>query len=377
MDFPLRILHVVVNMNRGGAETLIMNWYRNIDRSKIQFDFLTCKAGSFDSEIEKMGGKVHRIPYITDAGHFRYIRALKDFFLAHPEYRAIHSHMDKMSGFVLREAQKAGVPIRISHSHNTSSEGGFAAKGYKWYAGNYICQNASHFFACSSHASEWLYGNRVNQTVILKNGIDADLFNYSATIEGQMRKEFGLEKKHYVIGHVGRFCRQKNHSFLIDVFSEIHKINPNAFLVLAGEGPLKVDVVQKVKRLGLSEKVKFLGNRGDIHKVLQSFDVMLFPSFHEGLPVSLIEAQAAGVPCIISEAVSKEVDMGAELIKFANINGSPRLWAYLALLSDKSKEAGTAHLQDKGYEIGQSAGWLQSFYLKTLGKSGGMGEKTG
>ncbi len=128
MNSPIRILHAVVNMNRGGAETLIMNIYRNIDRTKVQFDFLTCKEGTFDKEIEKLGGKVHRIPYLTDVGHFQFVKMMERFFSDHPEYQTVHSHLDKMSGLVLRAAHKAQIKTRICHSHNTSSEGGFLAE---------------------------------------------------------------------------------------------------------------------------------------------------------------------------------------------------------------------------------------------------------
>lgn len=363
-------------MNRGGAETLIMNLYRNIDRSKVQFDFLTCKEGMFDAEIQDMGGQVHRIPYISDIGHFQYIKALKNFFLTHPGYGAVHAHMDKMSGFVLCAAKEAGIPVRISHSHNTSSEGGVAAKSYKWYAGHYILSSASHFFACSGKAAEWLYGNRANEATLLKNGIDCKRFKYSPEIRSKVRNELNFDRGSFVIGHIGRFCQQKNHSFLIDVFSEIIKLNPNAFLILVGEGPLRPDVEKKVKHLQLQDKVQFLGVRSDVDRLLQSFDVMVFPSLHEGLPVTLIEAQGAGLPCLISDAITDEVDMGAGLIKYQNVKRSPQTWANQALLLDKGTKDSTSYVQNKGYDIRKSAGWLENFYLQALGASeGGDGLK--
>ncbi len=178
MGSPLRVLHVVVNMNRGGAETLIMNLYRNIDRTKVQFDFLTCKEGVFDSEIHEMGGKIHRIPYVTEVGHSGYVKELDLFFKEHPDYEIVHSHLDKMSGLVLRAAKKAEIPVRIAHSHNTQSEGGIGAKGYKWLVGRYINWNATHMFACSEVAAKWLFGSQAHKASILKNGIECDKFQF-------------------------------------------------------------------------------------------------------------------------------------------------------------------------------------------------------
>lgn len=245
MGTPLRVLHVVVNMNRGGAETLIMNLYRNIDRSKVQFDFLTCKEGVFDKEIVKLGGEVHRIPYVTDVGHRGYIKALNTFFNSHPQYKIIHSHMDKMSGFVLRSAKKARVPVRIAHSHSTSSEGGAIAKIYKWYAGAFITSCATHFLACSVAAAQWLFANRESATKILKNGIECDEFTFNPDIRAQVRKELNLHGDVFVIGHVGRFAHPKNHTFLIDIFAQLIEYRPNSILLLVGDGPLRLEMKKK------------------------------------------------------------------------------------------------------------------------------------
>ncbi|WP_368657377.1 glycosyltransferase family 1 protein [Metabacillus halosaccharovorans] len=324
MGSPIRVLHVVVNMNRGGAETLIMNLYRNIDRSKIQFDFLTCKKGVFDQEILNLGGKIHRIPYITDGGHFHYIKSLKQFFKANHHYKIVHSHMDKMSGFVLKAAKKAGIPVRIAHSHNTQSEGGFAAKIYKDYAGYFISKAATHYMACSKSAAKWLF--KEQKAILIKNGILAEAFLYSEEVRRQTRNILNYNKEHFVIGHIGRFNEQKNHSFLIDIFYELSKVNPNARLLLVGDGTLRTRIESKVKELKLLEKVKFLGVRNDIPNLLQAFDVFLFPSLHEGLPVTLIEAQCSGLPCIISDQITEEVDLGLGLVNFNNIKGSPNSW---------------------------------------------------
>lgn len=367
MDNPVRVLHAAVNMNRGGAETLVMSLYRNIDRSKVQFDFLTCKEGVFDAEILELGGKVHRIPYITEAGHFGYLKALDSFFAAHREYKILHSHMDKMSGFVLRAAKRAGIPVRIAHSHNTSSEGGVAAKLYKWYASQFIKSSATNLMACSDRAAQWLFGDDSQRCRIVKNGIELNKFTFSKAIRKEVRDSLGINEKALVIGHVGRFFRQKNHTFLIDIFREYVRFNSNTVLLLIGNGEMYSDIKQKVSTLDLAEKVKFLGVRSDVDLLLQAFDVFVFPSLHEGLPVTLVEAQGAGVPCIISDTITPEVDMGINLIEYVPLRDK-RLW--IEKLKAKSMRSATNKsiraLREKGYDIRRNSKWLEDFYLNVL-----------
>ncbi|MFD1040603.1 glycosyltransferase family 1 protein [Virgibacillus byunsanensis] len=365
MGSPLRILHVVVNMNRGGAETLIMNLYRNMDRSKVQFDFLTCKEGVFDAEILKMGGKLYRIPYVTEAGHFGFNRALTQFLKMHTEYKIIHSHMDKMSGFVLRAARKASVPVRIAHSHNTESEGGIASKTYKWYAGNYITSHATHFYACSNAAAEWLYKNKSNKAFILKNGIETDKFQFSERTRNSIRSELKLEEDTFVLGNVGRFAQQKNHLFLLDIFADLTKKLPNAYLLLAGDGILRRKIEEKIKALKLDEKVKLLGVREDMNAVLHAMDLVVFPSLHEGLPVTLIEAQGAGLPCLISDTITKEVDMGAGLVEHLPLTDTA-LWVerIIRIQNDiQPRNIANQALSKKGYDIRNTAEKTQTTYL--------------
>jgi glycosyltransferase involved in cell wall biosynthesis len=362
---PIRVLHVVVNMNRGGAETLLMNLYRNIDRTKIQFDFLTCKEGIFDGEISDLGGKVYRIPYVTEVGHFQYGKILEEFFKSQLEYKIVHSHLDKMSGLVLKAAKKAGIPVRISHSHNTSSEGNMAAKLYKGYIGQMINSNATFYYACSQVAGEWLFKGRAKSASILKNGIDIDHFKYSPQTRREIRKELHLSENDIVFGHVGRFAHQKNHEFLIDVFAEFCKGENDSILLLVGDGPLREEIEKKTFDLKINNKVKFLGVRSDIPRILQALDLFMFPSLHEGLPVSLIEAQGAGLPCFISDQVSKEVDMGLNLVQFLPLNNKSlwieRIKKRLSILD--SRELNLEPLKQKGYNIKDSASQLEKFYL--------------
>ncbi|MEH6957397.1 glycosyltransferase family 1 protein [Neobacillus drentensis] len=366
MDKPIRVLHVVVNMNRGGAETLIMNIFRNIDRSKVQFDFLTCKEGAFDSEIQDLGGTIHRIPYIDEVGHFGYIKSLNQFFSNHHDYTIVHSHLNRMSGFVVRAAKKVGIQYCISHSHNTGGEGGILAKGYKWYSGLYIPSNSDYTFACSEAAAKWLFGSKANQAKLLNNGIEPEMFSYSAEVRMLKRKELGLTEDQLVIGHVGRFTKQKNHKFLIEIFAEFVKRRPDSILLLCGDGVLRKDIEKRVSELSLQENVKFLGVRSDINQLLQAFDLFLFPSLHEGLPLTLIEAQAAGIPCLISDMITNEVDLGLGLMEFLQLTNKDIWVNELVKFKVNKIERQTSKLKmlrDSGYDIKNTAKWLQDFYI--------------
>lgn len=350
-------------MNRGGAETLLMNLYRNIDRSKIQFDFLTCKEGVFDEEIKVMGGIVHRIPYVTDKGHFGYIKALTQFFEKYSNYQIVHSHMDKMSGFVLQAAKKNKIPVRIAHSHNTNSEGSLPARLYKWYAGKHIIPNATHLLACSQSAADWLFGNK-RDVKIVQNGIETEKFIFSLQVRQQIRNDLNLDDK-FVIGHVGRFNYQKNHLFLLDLFKEVLYRIPNAELVLVGDGDLKEEIETKIMTLNIQDHVQLLGVRSDIDRLLQGFDLFVFPSLHEGLPVTLIEAQGAGLPSVVSDVISREVDMEVKLVHYCSLDDQSSWIRRIELLSHEANYTrvnAAQSLINKGYDIKSTAVWSQGFY---------------
>lgn len=371
MSKPIRVLHVVVNMNRGGAETLIMNLYRNIDRTKVQFDFLTCREGVFDTEINELGGIVHRIPYINDVGHFGYIKSLNQFFLENNDYEIVHSHLNKMSGVVIRAAKKNGIRYCISHSHNTGGEGSFLAKAYKWYSSLYIPSNSDYTFACSQAAGNWLFGGKSREAVLLNNGIEPEYFQYSSEVRKMKRRELEIGDQ-LVIGHVGRFTKQKNHKFLIEIFAELLKRRPDAILLLCGDGVLRKEMEDIVDEMNICSNVQFLGVRSDIHQLLQAFDLFIFPSLHEGLPVTLIEAQAAGLTCLISDNITNEVDMGLGLMQFLSLSDSNEWVEELGKFTvDKAKRNATKLRQfiDRGYDIRNTAEWLQDFYLTTRGET--------
>ncbi|MBD2872047.1 glycosyltransferase family 1 protein [Paenibacillus arenilitoris] len=364
MGGPIKILHAAVNMNRGGAETLIMNLYRHIDRTKLQFDFLTCKPGVFDEEIERLGGRIHRIPHITDVGHRGYVRALRRFFAEHGDYPIVHAHMDRMSGLVLRAARGANIPVRIAHSHNTRSEGGLLARLYKRYAGAHIRYSATHRIACSDAAARWLFGGRAASARIMRNGIACERFAYSPEVRSALRSELGVREGTLAIGHVGRFVHQKNHAQLVELFGEVRRRRPDSVLLLAGDGPLRPAIEQRARELGLADNVRLLGVRSDIDRLMQAFDVFVFPSLHEGLPVTLVEAQGAGLPCVISDAVTPEVDMGIGLVRFFPLRELTRgVEHVLEAAEQRGRIIPPAALARKGYDIKQAAREAAAFYL--------------
>ncbi|MBC8080478.1 MAG: glycosyltransferase family 1 protein, partial [Gorillibacterium sp.] len=373
----LRVLHIVVNMNRGGAETLLMNLYRNTDRRIVQFDFLTCKEGVFDDEIRELGGRIHRIPYVSEAGHSGYVKALQAFYATHPEYKVVHSHLDKMSGLPLSVAHKFEIPVRIAHSHNTQSEGGTLARLYKWIVGTRITPHATHMLACSQAAAKWLFTSKSEQAVILPNGIDVEQFTYRADIRREVRSELGLPEGTFVIGHVGRFAQQKNHGFLLELFSRFHDQVADSVLVLVGVGPLQEEMQKRVEASGLADHVRFLGARSDVARLLQGMDTFVFPSLHEGLGIVIIEAQAAGLPCLISDSIPQEADLGFGFVEALPLTTSAKWMEKLILLvtEDRSRIVSAGDIADKGYDIKQTAKQIQDFYV-TVSVGGAKDEKT-
>lgn len=368
MGTETRVLHAVVNMNRGGAETWIMNLYRRIDRTRLQFDFLTCREGVYDDEIRALGGIVHRMPWITEAGPVGYVRALDRFFAEHRQYRVVHAHMDRMSGWVLRAARKAGVPVRIAHSHNTKSEGGPLARLYKWASGRLIDPHATGRLACSEAAAAWLFGRRAAEARLIRNAVDCDAHAFDPEVRRAVRAELGLRPGQLAVCHVGRFSPQKNHAFLIELFAQLAAERPEAVLVLIGDGPLKEDIALRAEAAGVGDCVRFLGVRSDVARLLMGMDVMVFPSLHEGLPLALIEAQGAGLPCVVSNRVTAEADLGIGLMARLPLEAPAGAWIREIGRAAARPDAHLLRLKAadevrrKGYDIGAAAAELADYY---------------
>jgi len=372
MSSPMRVLQVFAEMNRGGAETMIMNLYRNIDRSKIQFDFIvhTHEKCAFDDEIQELGGKIFRMPVYRGTNHMDYLKNWEFFFKEHSEYKIIHGHIRSTAAIYLNKAQKYGL-ITIVHSHNTSSGNGFSAivKNILQFPIRYI---ADYFLACSKVAGEWLYGNKVcskSNFHIINNAIDTKKFAFDKSIRDKKRKELKIEDK-LVIGHVGRFHPQKNHDFLVDIFKEIYDKNENAVLMLVGEGDLEELIQEKVYKLGLVNRVIFTGVRTDVSEMFQVMDVFVFPSLYEGLGIVLIEAQASGLPCVVADSIPNEA-LITQNVQQVLLTESPKMWAEVILQRNSGHERTCAFIEVKkqGYDIEENYKWLQEFYLGLVEKS--------
>lgn len=328
---PIRVLNLFVNMNYGGAETMVMNYYRNIDRNIVQFDFMVHreKRGSYDDEIEALGGKIYRMIPIYPQNFSKYKKMIKEFFDEHDEYQIIHSHMSELGYFVFKEAKKRGIPVLICHAHNAPTHWDlkmFVRTFFKIRNKNYI----THMFICGKEAGDWLFGkNNESKFIMMNNAVDADKFRYKKEKSLELKKKFDVENK-LVIGHIGRFNNQKNHSFLIDIFEEIHKMRKDAVLMLIGQGEELEKIKNKVYEKKLEESVRFLGIRSDIPDLTQVFDAFVFPSLFEGLPVTMVEAQAAGLPCFISEEIPQECIM-TENVWAISLEKSARKWAEIIL----------------------------------------------
>ena len=373
-------VHVLVLdtvMDRGGAEAMIMNYMRNINRDIIKFDFLTNRdyRAAYEDEIESLGGKVYHMCPMYPGKFHRYKKEVREFLKEHPEYKIIHSNLEERSYLPLKVAKKMGVPVRISHSHNRPL--GINPKLIVRYYFRFMLKfYNTHMFACGEEAGDWLYGkkNRSNVT-IMNNAVDANQYRYNPEVSKEMKKQLGIEGKK-VIGHVGRFFPQKNHSFLIDIFNEIHKKDKDTVLLLVGGGELddalKNQIKEKVRNLGLEDAVEFLGVREDVDRIVQTFDVFLLPSLFEGLPVTMVEAQAAGLPCVISDKVPIQCDLTGN-VWVVPLEESPEKWADVVLDKAHNFEKRDTYQQiaDAGFDIKSQAKWLEEFYVKALEESNG------
>lgn len=366
----IRVLQVTGIMDRGGAETMIMNLYRHVDREKIQFDFVenSLAPGAFDEEILEMGGRIYYCPHYTGKNHLAYCKWWKDFWRIYAnDYPIAHGHIGSTAAIYLSEAKKKGV-YTVAHSHGADSSDFYERIRYKLfsYPTRWI---ADSFLACSAQAGLDRYGPAVvsdrKRYAIMNNAIDTAVFSFNQITREKIRRELGISDDTRLIGHVGRFVDLKNHAFLLKVFAELHKYEPHSNLLLIGDGPLRSSLEREAESLGIDARVLFLGLQQDVSSFLQAMDIMVFPSKNEGLPLTLVEAQTSGLPCVISDSIPKDCILCKDLISAMSLNESPAAWAEHVLARigeprrDHSREVASA-----GFDIRETAKWLEDFYLE-------------
>ena len=365
----IRVLHSVSNMDRGGIETMLMNYYRHIDRSKVQFDFIVNKKkpGDYDDEIHRLGGHIYQSPGLNPLHYPAYLRFVQQTVATDPRIRILHAHNEAMQLFALEGAKKAGLPGRLAHAHNTCLPKD-AKLPIKWFCKQFIPGAATDYWACGREAGIYYFGQSAwdARGVTLRNAIDLDRFGYRPQVRAKLRAEYGLNDK-LVVGCVARLMAQKNHTRLLDIFAALKKVRPDSCLLLVGEGELRAELEAKAARLGIAQDVKFLGVQSDTSVWYQAMDVFVMPSLFEGLPVVGMEAQASGLPCVFSTGVTEEVLLRPDSCRIS-LEQPDEAWA--AVLKDADRNLPAAQVRAAGYDIRQETLRLQQLYTSLIAKRG-------
>lgn len=393
MSKPVHVLHVLGGVGLGGAESRIMDLYRQMNREEIRFDFLVHSAavkrgfqevrqrsgGSkkkkksdecvrkpqfYDEEIRALGGHIYVLPKFKVYNYFAYRKAAADFFAAHGEFRVVQGHMTSTAGIYLPAAKKAGVPVTVAHARNAG-----VVKGPKGFATKFfrrgLAGKADYCFACSALAGQDVFGEKAmdaGKVRIIHNAIDVGRFTYREQVRREVRAQLGISGE-LVLGHVGRFEYQKNHPYLLEVFAEVCRERPDARLLLLGDGEDRAAMEEKARQLGVADRVSFLGNRRDAERFYQAMDVFLLPSFFEGLPGVLVEAQAAGLCCIVSDTVTREAK-ATDLVTYLGIGEPPARWAEEILKQAVYVRKDTSQeLRQAGFDVRTQAQEYRQFYL--------------
>ena len=367
MQEPIRIVHNIASLHLGGSQAFVMNMYRNIDRSKAQFDFVVTpetKEGFYD-EITNLGGKIFSCPRYKGTNHIQYNKWWDDFFNEHPEYKVIHGHVRSTASIYLKIAKRHGL-VTIAHSHSTSNGNGISAI-LKRIMQLPIRKQADYLFACSDKAGKWLYGEKAitqQNYYMIPNGVDLKRFEFDVNKRNQMRMTLGIKKDMMILGHIGRLSTPKNHKFLLNVFNKYHKINSNSKLLLVGDGELFDCIKEHIDKLNISDAVIMTGSKQNTEDYYQVMDIFVFPSLWEGLPVSVVEAQANGLQCLISDVITHDVDL-TDLIQYLPLD--EELWLGAIVEAHKKKRMGLTNeniQRLQPFDALTVANKLQEFYLK-------------
>lgn len=362
---PIRVLQIIGIICGGGVEAVIMNYYRHIDRSKVQFDFVVdgFERTQLDDEIEAMGGQVYHVtPYRKNV--FSYMKEIATI-IRENHYEIVHSNMNTLACFSLFAAWCADANVRILHNHSMAVSQEGLRSVLKYILRPFSKMFANHYFACSILSGEWMYGSqkmKTGEVKILNNAIDVDKFLYNEKVRQELRKELGIAEDDFVVGHIGRFMFQKNHAFLLDIFAAVHKVNKKAKLVLVGDGELRPEMEEKAKTLGIDDSVMFLGLRKDTARLYNIMDVFVLPSWYEGLPVVSVEAQANGLTCLLSDRIAKESKL-VDNVEFLKLEIGAKGWADRILAESIQRENGVKEkLEARGFSVKKETHALEEFY---------------
>ena len=362
----IRILHVLGGLNRGGAESMVMNLYRKMDREQIQFDFIvhTNEHQDYTDEILSLGGKIFSFPRFVGYNFKEMKNTWNSFFKDHPEYKILHSHVRSYASLYIPIAKKHGLKT-IIHSHSTSNGSGLSSV-VKRIMQSSLKRKADYLFACSEESGRWLFGNKAltkSNYKMIPNAVDTKKFAFNTDTRAQMRKTLGIEDDTVVYGHVGRLHPAKNHPFLLDVFKDVLSKKQNALLLLVGDGELRAEIEAKIKALGIQDSVMMLGSRADVAELLQAMDVFVFPSRWEGLPVTVVEAQASGLPCFISDTITRDVNT-SKLVKYLPISKGTATWVEELTACEFKREDVISDIKAAGFDIEETAKNLSEFYME-------------
>lgn len=375
MKEKIRILHITATLDMGGIENFLINVYRKIDRNIFQFDFVINDRGKkdiFEKEIEQLGGKIYKIPSIVDSGHFLYLENLKKIFESN-KYQIVHSHYNMISGFILKEAKKSNIRIRIAHSHSTNDINlrKINLKNiYKRYSRYLISKYATERFACSTEAGKWLF--RKSEFEIINNAIDIEKFIFNKEKRVKIRKLWNIEKDKFAIVNIARMSLVKNHLFLLELMKELEKIDKNIVLYLIGDGELRGEIEKKIQEYNL-KNVFLLGIHQNINEILNGMDLMLFPSLYEGLGIVAVEAQVNGLMVLGSNNIPIEADLGVKLFKTLNLNDNIKVWIdeiikYKKTFTRYQTEQDKIILLKSNYNIKNVVKILENKYMDYLNK---------
>lgn len=371
---PIRICHVMGKMNGGGVESMVMNYYRHIDKSKVQFDFIIDKDSSIIpfEEINALGGKIYKVsPYQVIT---KYINELVSIFKEN-NYQIVHSHINSLSLLPLSAAKKAGVPIRIAHSHSTSAPGETTKNIVKNILRPMSKVFPTHYCSCSKSAGEWLFGRKLLESERLKiinNGIEVNKFLFDREARESIRKDLNITNN-FVVGHTGRLCFQKNQELLITSFKTILNDIPDAVLLLIGDGKADEKLRKLAEDFGVSNKIIFLGNKSDVNRYYSAMDVFAFPSRYEGFGISAIEAQVSGLPVLMSFRVPEEACLTKKCV-FVSIEEGITPWVENIVNLEKTIDVNKTtdrkpFIDFKEFNIKKNVETLEQFYFDILKES--------